>query len=82
MSLGLIFLGLIMMAVGFLMVWRTNLLLQWFGDLGETLGFFGARWLSWKTAGILFMLFGFLLATNLLPIFFQALFGRLFFLGG
>lgn len=82
MSFGLFLVGLILLALGFVMVWKTNLFLQWFGDLGQMLGFINAGWMSWKVAGILFMLLGFLLVTNLLPIFFQALFGRLFFLGG
>lgn len=82
MSFGLILLGLILLALGFVMVWKTNLFLQWFGDLGQMLGFFGASWLSWKTTGLFLMLVGFLLATNLLPLFFQVLFGRLFLLGG
>lgn len=70
------------MALGFVMVWRTNLFLQWFGDLGMMLGFYNAGWLSWKTVGILLMVIGFLLATNLLPLFLQVTLGQLFLLGG
>lgn len=65
------------MAAGFFMVWRTNLLVQWFGDLGLLLGFLNAGWMSWKTLGIFFMLFGFLLATNLFNFFLSATIGRL-----
>lgn len=77
MSFLLILIGLILMALGFVMVWKTNLFVQWFGDLGVLFGFVGASWLSWKTAGILFMVFGFLLVTNLFAFFLQATVGRL-----
>lgn len=81
MSIGLIFLGLILLALGFTMVWRTNVFLQWFGDLGAMLGFINANWLSWKVLGMLFMVLGFLLATNLLQLFLQVTLGRLFLFG-
>lgn len=73
MSFLLILAGLILMALGFLMVWRTNLLMQWFGDLSLMVG---VSWLNWKTLGIIFMLFGFLLATNLFSLFLYATVGR------
>lgn len=74
MSLILVFVGIILMAAGFFMVWRTNLLLQWFGDLSLLTN---ATWLSWKTLGLALMLFGFLLATNLFSFFLYATVGRL-----
>jgi hypothetical protein len=74
MTFLLIFLGIILMALGFFMVWRTNLLVQWFGDLSLLTG---VNWLSWKIVGLAFMLFGFLLATNLFSFFLYATVGRL-----
>lgn len=81
MSLGLMLLGLVLLAIGFFMVWKTNLFLQWFGDIGEMLGFVNANWLSWKVLGMLLMILGFLLATNLLQLFLQVTLGRLFLFG-
>lgn len=78
MIFGLILLGIVLLALGFMMVWRTNLFMQWFGDLSILVGAGGASWLSWKTLGILFMVIGFLLATNLLPLFLRVTLGRLF----
>jgi len=82
MSFGIILLGLILMGVGFLMVWKTNKFLEWFGDLGMMLGYIGASWLSWKTLGIFLMLGGFLIATGLIQLFLQVTLGRLFLVGG
>ncbi len=75
MSFGLILLGIVLLALGFVVLWRTNLFMQWFGDLSILTG---ASWLSWKTLGIILMLIGFLLATNLLPLFLNVTLGRLF----
>lgn len=82
MSFGLIILGLAIMAVGFLMVWKTNKWLEWFGDIGTVMGFIGATWMSWKTLGMIFMLIGFLMATGLMQLFLQVTLGRLFLVGG
>lgn len=81
MSVLLILLGIVLLALGFSMVWKTNLFLQWFGDLSFMLGT-NASWMSWKTMGVFLMLVGFLLATNLFALFLQLTLGRLFFTGG
>ena len=62
------------------MVWRGNILEQWLGEVGDLLGFSG-DWLTWKTAGVFFLILGFLLATGLFAQFFTMFFGGLFQLG-
>lgn len=77
MTLGSFILGIVIMAVGFAMVYRTNNFEAWFGDLGDALGFNNANWLSWKLTGIALLLFGFLLAFGLLQLFLQITIGQL-----
>lgn len=81
MSIGSFIFGLVMMVVGFNIVWKTQWFLNNFGDLGDMLGLYGKPWLSWKTFGIFFMLLGFLIAFGLLQLFLTEVLGRLFFLG-
>lgn len=76
------FIGLILMALGFLMVWKTNYFLQFLGDISVLFGAVGARWLSWKLLGIAFLLIGFLTAFGLFETFFALTIGRLFSFGG
>lgn len=82
MSLGMFMLGAVIMATGILAVWKTTFFVTNFGDLGEMLGFMGVQWLSWKVAGVFLIILGFLLAFNLLGLFFNVIFGQLFYLGG
>jgi hypothetical protein len=75
-------LGMIIMAVGFFTVVRTDIFLQSFGDLGEMFGIPNASWMSWKMAGILLMFVGFMIAFGLLQLFFRATIGQLFLFTG
>lgn len=70
------------MILGFVFVWRAAILQQWLGEIGDLLGFYGATWATWKTAGIFLLIVGFLLATGLLYNFFDLFFGNLFFVPG
>jgi len=81
MSVGLFLLGSLMMVFGVMAVWKTDFFLRNFGDIGSMLGFFGASWASWKVVGSVFILLGFLIAFNLLGLFFEVTLGRLFTFG-
>lgn len=82
MSFGGFILGLLILAAGFVMVWRTNWFVQNFGDLGAMLGIQGTSYGVWKVAGMLLMVFGFLMMTGLLTLFLEITVGRLFIFGG
>lgn len=73
--------GLVMMAVGFLTVWKTNYLIQWFGDIGEAFGVVGMPWMSWKMFGVILLFLGFFIAFGLFEAVFTATLGRLFTIG-
>lgn len=66
-----------MMVVGYFAVARTNWFLENLGDLSAIFGE-GKSWLSWKLLGILFLIFGFLIAFGLLQLFFAVTLGGLF----
>lgn len=76
MSLGFFILGALMMIVGFMAVWKTNWFLQNLGDIGQVFGAFNASWMSWKLFGVFLILFGFLIAFNILGLFFSLTLGR------
>ena len=75
------FIGLIMMVAGFLIIWKTSYMLQWFGDISTLFGAVGARWLSWKIVGVIFLFLGFMIAFGLFQSFFALTLGRLFTIG-
>jgi hypothetical protein len=63
------FLGLILMVVGFLIVWKSEAILGFFGPIGffeKYLGTEGGSRLGWKLIGILFFFFGFLIMTGMI----------------
>jgi len=71
-------LGVIIMGLGFLMVWRT----RWFEDFFGSIQYaFGVAWLTWKMIGLIFLLVGFLLAFGLFGLFWERTIGGLFHLG-
>lgn len=82
MTFGGFILGVILMAVGFLAVWKTNWFLENLGDVGEMIGVYDKPWLSWKTLGVAFIFIGFMIAFGLFQVFFAAIFGRIFLFGG
>lgn len=82
MSIGSFLLGLVLMAIGFFMVARTNWFVENFGDLGVMFGVPDKNWVSWKMLGIGFLVFGFLIGFGLLQLFLAATVGRLFLFGG
>lgn len=81
MSIGSFILGVILMATGFYMVRKTDVFIQTFGDFGEALGIYNAKWASWKMLGVAFLVLGFLITFGLLQLFFWVTIGQLFFLG-
>lgn len=71
------------MAIGFVMVWKSQWFIQSFGDLGSmVLGLTGYSFLSWKLFGMILMVLGFLLMTGLLDLFLRLTIGRLLIFGG
>ena len=72
--------GTLIMIGGFIFIWRAAILEQWLGEAGDLMGFYQSDWLTWKTVGLFFLIFGFLLATGLLYDLFNLFFGNLFFL--
>jgi hypothetical protein len=75
------FIGVVLMAIGFLIVWRTNYLIQWFGDIGEAFGAVGMPWLSWKMFGVIMLFVGFFVAFGLFQAILAVTIGRLFIFG-
>lgn len=80
MTFGFFILGMLMMGIGFLAVWKTNWFLENLGDIGELFGS-TQTWLSWKLVGIVLMFLGFMVAFGLLQAFFGATVGGLFGFG-
>lgn len=70
------------MVIGFLIVWKTKVFLETFGDLGSLLNMYDKPWISWKTLGVILIFLGFMIAFGLFQLFFSVVFGRLFFFGG
>lgn len=75
MTFGYFILGLLVMGIGFTMVWRTNIWDDFFGSFEYAVG---VSWLSWKTVGIVLIFVGFLLAFGLMQAFLYATIGRFF----
>lgn len=75
MTFGYFILGLLVMGIGFTMVWRTNVWDDFFGSFEYAVG---VSWLSWKVVGIIFLFTGFLVAFGLIQAFFTATIGQLF----
>lgn len=76
-----IIIGFILAAAGFVIVWKTEWFNQNFGSIGwaeEKMGSFGGSRLFYKLIGILFIIIGFLVITNLHEQAFVSLFGGLF----
>jgi len=73
--------GTLMMILGFFTVARTDWFLRNLGDLGEAFGAVGARWLSWKIFGLIFIVVGFFIAFDLFGVIFGGLLTRLFSIG-
>lgn len=81
MTLLMFFVGFLLMAIGFVIVWKTNYLLQWFGDIGEAFGAVGMPWLSWKVFGVILLGVGFFVAFGLFQSILSVTIGRFFKVG-
>ena len=69
--------GLSILAVGFLMVWRQRNFREYVGDLGGLFGLPGSNWLTWPVLGTVLMLVGFFTIFGVFQIFVEALIRRL-----
>jgi hypothetical protein len=83
MTVGKFILGIIIAAVGFLFVWKTEWLLQNFGRIGfaeDKLRLFGGSRLLYKALGTIVVIYGLMYATDLSDTFFSwfvnSVFGR------
>jgi uncharacterized membrane protein YphA (DoxX/SURF4 family) len=74
--------GLLLIGLGFLMVWKTRRWQEYVGSLNIILGYPRSDWLDWNTLGIGLMALGLLLVLGLLQSFFALTVGSLFRLGG
>jgi len=78
---GRIIIGLVLVAVGFLVVWKTEWINQNFGSIAwaeAKFGGSGGSRLLYKLIGLTSIFIGFLTVTNLHRVFFVAAFGWLF----
>lgn len=74
---GFIF-GAMIMAVGFMAVWKTDWFVRNMGDFGSAFGLSNSMWMSWKFFGMVAILIGFLIAFGLFQVFFTLTIGQLF----
>ena len=65
--------GSLVMALGFMAVWKTAWLLRYLGDVGNLFGASVSQWMSWKLIGLLAIALGFFIAFDL----FDDIFGGL-----
>ena len=65
--------GSVVMALGFMTVWKTAWLLRYLGDVGNLFGGSVGRWMSWKLIGLIAIALGFFIAFDL----FDDIFGGL-----
>ncbi|MFZ2804183.1 MAG: hypothetical protein WA001_03095 [Patescibacteria group bacterium] len=75
-----ILIGLVLIAIGFVIVWKTRKFIETFGPIDwadRHLGGGGTS-LMYKTIGIIIIFLGFIYATNLWTAFLQATLGNLF----
>lgn len=75
-----ILIGLVLVAIGFVLVWKTRRFIETFGSIAwadEKLGGGGTS-LMYKFIGIVMILIGFLFATNLWNSFLEATLGSIF----
>ncbi len=73
--------GLIISAIGFLIIWKTNWIVENFGHSSwaeAKLGSSGGTRILYKFIGLLILLFGFLMVTDLHQSFLMATLGKLF----
>ena len=75
-----ILIGLILVAIGFVIVWKTRKILEFFGPMAWADAKFGGGGsnLIYKFVGIVIIFIGFMWATNLWNVFLNATIGGLF----
>jgi hypothetical protein len=77
-TLGGFFLGLAIMGIGFLMIWKHNQWRQNVGSLRDLVGYPNIPWLDWGVLGVVLLAVGLLIAFGLLQLFITLTFGRFF----
>lgn len=77
MSFLFFFLGFLLMAAGFSMVWKTSWWDENWGDIGMAFGLKGSSLEHWKLLGVILLFIGFLVAFNIFQAFFEITFGAL-----
>ncbi|MFA5129657.1 MAG: hypothetical protein WC477_01910 [Patescibacteria group bacterium] len=80
MTLSHVLIGLLVLAMGVGLIWKTRAIVGFFGHMDwadQKLGG-GGTYLVYKTVGVLLCFFGMLYATNLWDAFIAATFGSLF----
>lgn len=71
-------LGLIIFAVGFSMVWKTNRWREYAGSLNDILGYPQLNWLDWNGLGVIIMVLGVIVIFGLFQLFIAVTVGQLF----
>lgn len=74
------FIGLFLIGIGFLMIWKTRKWHEYVGSLNIVLGYPRLSWLDWNTLGIFLMIVGLLTTFGLVQTFIVATLGKLFHL--
>lgn len=57
-TLGGVVIGLLLIGIGFVMVWKTNRWQEYVGSLNLILGYPRLSWLDWDTLGVFLMFVG------------------------
>ena len=75
-----IFIGLVLVVIGFVLVWKTRKFIDFFGSIAWADAHLGGGGTSlmYKTIGIVVIFIGFMWATNLWSAFLEATLGNLF----
>ncbi len=70
--------GLLIIGIGFVMVWKTNRWQEYVGSLNIILGYPRLSWLDWDTLGVFLMFVGALTAFGLIQTLLTYTVGQLF----
>ena len=70
--------GLFLVALGFLMVWKSHRWEEYVGSLNSIFGYPRLQWLDWDTLGVLLMVVGVLTMFGLFQAFLTLTVGKLF----
>jgi len=77
-TLGGVVIGLLLLGIGFLMIWKTHSWRDNVGSLNIILGYPRLGWLDWNSLGVFLMVTGLLVGLGLVQDFLTLTIGRLF----